>query len=138
MSKENKGQGARCENCGWNGFLGDVIVLGDVPDLAERISPGEEVPAGECPDCGALAHLDPVQVCKTCGNDCAGAPPSDVRIEDVCFPCQAGSMEFHRDVLWDALSEILEEPKLVLPHRLRKMARRAIRMAQRNRIPRVR
>ena len=28
----------------------------DIPDLLDRISPGEPVPIGECPECGALVH----------------------------------------------------------------------------------
>jgi endogenous inhibitor of DNA gyrase (YacG/DUF329 family) len=32
-------------------------VFPDIPDLLQRISPGEEVPIGECPDCGALVHV---------------------------------------------------------------------------------
>lgn len=31
-------------------------VFPDIPDLLERISPGEPVPIGECPECGALVH----------------------------------------------------------------------------------
>jgi hypothetical protein len=36
--------------------------LGDIQDLDQRVSPGEPVPAGECPEltCGALCH--PVQL----------------------------------------------------------------------------
>jgi len=28
----------------------------NIPNLLERLSPGEPVPYGECPDCGALVH----------------------------------------------------------------------------------
>ena len=55
MSKKVK-----CPNCDWTG-TDDDIDLCDVPDLIERIEPGEEVPAGECPKCGSLAHLDRVR-----------------------------------------------------------------------------
>lgn len=30
--------------------------LNEVKDLAERVAPGELVPAGECPECGAVCH----------------------------------------------------------------------------------
>lgn len=46
-----------CANCEWEGpdeQLG--CDLANIPDLAERIDPGGEVPAGECPECGCLAY----------------------------------------------------------------------------------
>lgn len=46
----------RCDNCDWRGLLSAVCPV--VSDLEQRTMPGEEVPAGECPECGALAHLD--------------------------------------------------------------------------------
>src|SRR5262245_58554251 len=50
--------GVTCANCGWDGIaaqLGRQLI--DVHRLWERIEPGETVPAGECPECGALAQL---------------------------------------------------------------------------------
>lgn len=46
-----------CENCGWSGEEDKAGGLASVPDLLQRIEPGGEVPAGVCPDCGALAYL---------------------------------------------------------------------------------
>ena len=47
-----------CQNCSWRGRLDQLgCQFEDIPDLKERIAPGEIVPAGECPQCGALAHL---------------------------------------------------------------------------------
>lgn len=44
-----------CDNCDWTGD--DLRYdLAMVPDLNERVHPGEIVPAGECPECGCLAH----------------------------------------------------------------------------------
>lgn len=31
----------------------------DIPDLGQRVAPGERVPAGECNECGAVVHLIP-------------------------------------------------------------------------------
>lgn len=48
----------RCDNC-WALFKGDgklARVFPDIPGLLERIEPGGIVPAGECPDCGALVY----------------------------------------------------------------------------------
>ena len=48
----------RCDNC-WALFKGTgklVRVFPDIPGLLERIEPGGIVPAGECPDCGALVY----------------------------------------------------------------------------------
>jgi hypothetical protein len=45
-----------CDNCEWSGKLEE---LRDPPEncLWERLDPGSEVPAGECPACGAFAYL---------------------------------------------------------------------------------
>lgn len=45
---------AQCQDCGWEGDAGACHPLRDV---AERVAPGEEMPAGECPRCGAAAML---------------------------------------------------------------------------------
>jgi len=48
----------RCDNC-WALFKGTgklARVFPDIPGLLERIEPGGIVPAGECPDCGALVY----------------------------------------------------------------------------------
>lgn len=42
-------------------------VFPDIPDLLERISPGEPVPIGECPDCGALVHAEEEDTPFRCG-----------------------------------------------------------------------
>jgi hypothetical protein len=55
MAKEYRYQ---CDNCEWEGDILQVE-FPNIPDLVGRIMPGEEVPAGECPVCGALAYLNP-------------------------------------------------------------------------------
>ena len=46
-----------CGNCDWTGTIEDVEVsVKSIPHLFERTMPGEIMPAGECPECGALAH----------------------------------------------------------------------------------
>ena len=46
-----------CDNCNtvW-GAEELEKAFPDIPDLLKRISPGEKVPEGECPDCGTLVH----------------------------------------------------------------------------------
>jgi hypothetical protein len=51
-----------CQNCPWTGHMADVQPM---EDMAARIAPGEIVPAGECPKCGALCQLVPL--CDCCG-----------------------------------------------------------------------
>ncbi len=46
----------RCDNCGWKG---KAKKLKPISDIEDRIYPGEEVPAGECPACGACAFIIP-------------------------------------------------------------------------------
>jgi hypothetical protein len=43
-----------CGDCNWNGAGCD---LNGISDYEERVAPGEVTPAGECPECGALAYL---------------------------------------------------------------------------------
>ncbi|MEI8198047.1 MAG: hypothetical protein WCI73_19305 [Phycisphaerae bacterium] len=45
---------AACDNCPWIGRMREV---NPIHNLGERIEPGGEVPAGECPQCGALAYV---------------------------------------------------------------------------------
>lgn len=42
-----------CQNCGatW-----PESQLEPIDDIYLRVEPGEPMPAGECPDCGALCH----------------------------------------------------------------------------------
>jgi hypothetical protein len=48
----------KCQGCDKVMTEKQVIPLENVPDLLQRIAPGEVVPFGECPDpdCGALCH----------------------------------------------------------------------------------
>jgi hypothetical protein len=55
-----------CDNCE-NEYEGDEDlkrVFPDIPGLLQRLDPGGTVPAGECPECGALVYprKDPVRV----------------------------------------------------------------------------
>ena len=45
----------KCSDCEWFGDMDDCNVI---KHFHERVSPGEICPAGECPECGALAHID--------------------------------------------------------------------------------
>jgi len=58
-----------CQNCGKRMVEADLKnAFPDIPDLCERVCPGEIVPWGECPDCGALVHeVPPPRSCKICG-----------------------------------------------------------------------
>jgi hypothetical protein len=45
---------SQCQNCGrvWT----DDQLEPEIPDLHQRVAPGEPIPTGECPDCGCLCH----------------------------------------------------------------------------------
>jgi hypothetical protein len=67
----NENEQARCDDCGRTWPIGD---LAEPKRLSERLDPGGVVPAGECPDCGALAYpvrpgrLDPcAQIAESIG-----------------------------------------------------------------------
>lgn len=49
----------KCDDCGWEGTQDDLDTpLGDLKFIGERLDPGSEVPAGECPECRALAYVE--------------------------------------------------------------------------------
>lgn len=50
----NESDEAECQNCGETFELSD---LKPIKDIHQRVQPGESMPAGECPDCGALCQL---------------------------------------------------------------------------------
>lgn len=43
-----------CQNCHWQGLSGTGVA--PIPDLEDRLVPGDIVPACECPKCGALCY----------------------------------------------------------------------------------
>ena len=48
-----------CDNCGWEGGEDKLAAKWPlIPDLFQRVEPGQEIPAGECPKCGALTYRD--------------------------------------------------------------------------------
>ena len=46
---------AACGACDWTG---PIVALAEIKDIDQRLTAGDSVPAGECPNCGALAYLD--------------------------------------------------------------------------------
>lgn len=46
-----------CDNCDWKGNETDDCMGLYIDSLADRLDPGSEIPAGECPECGCLAYL---------------------------------------------------------------------------------
>lgn len=44
-----------CDNCGHQCKAGQLDMISDVQ---ERLDPGCIVPAGQCPECGALSYYD--------------------------------------------------------------------------------
>lgn len=44
-----------CANCDWTG---EKDQTGPIRDVTARVAPGEQMPAGECPECGSLCHLE--------------------------------------------------------------------------------
>lgn len=45
---------ASCQSCDWEGPIDE---LDQIKDFGQRVAAGETCPAGECPECGCLAHL---------------------------------------------------------------------------------
>ena len=44
-----------CQNCEMT--CSDPAKLADINDFEQRVAPGETMPAGECPECGALVSI---------------------------------------------------------------------------------
>lgn len=48
----------KCGNCDWTGTDSEMGThLDEIVCLGDRLDAGSEVPAGECPECGALAYV---------------------------------------------------------------------------------
>ena len=47
-----------CQDCGWKGTVAHCEPIAP-RYLPERVAAGDVMPAGECPECGASAMLDP-------------------------------------------------------------------------------
>ena len=45
-----------CQNCDF--VTQDRDQLLPIRDIHQRVEPGERMPAGECPECGALCQLE--------------------------------------------------------------------------------
>lgn len=43
-----------CQSCGFMGREEELV--NPIPDLEQRVGPGEAMPSGECPACGAVCH----------------------------------------------------------------------------------
>ena len=92
---------AVCDDCGHVFQVAKDNDFAVIPNLNERIAPGDMVPACECPKCGRLAY----PASRMTGQGSASEILRDQRNE-----------------LWDALSEVLEEPDCDIPKALRQEA----------------
>jgi len=55
----------RCENCDFTCLEHNIAIrFPEIEGLGQRVLPGELVPAGECPLCGALMHIIKPEVKK--------------------------------------------------------------------------
>ncbi len=45
----------KCDNCGKTQY--SINSLSKIADFSLRTEPGNEIPAGECPECGALCYI---------------------------------------------------------------------------------
>ncbi len=57
-----------CGNCDWTGYESEIDE--EIVDFWSRVSPGETMPMGDCPECGALCHLvcEPAPVAPAADN----------------------------------------------------------------------
>ena len=57
----------KCDNCNWTGRDDETA---HIRKYSERVTPGGIAPAGECPDCGALAYPVPCPSFRDDGRGC--------------------------------------------------------------------
>ena len=55
LVNDNDDRPVKCYNCNWIGTADTMDRL--IFNLDNRLVPGGVIPAGECPECGALAYL---------------------------------------------------------------------------------
>lgn len=55
MNVKDGSVACECANCDWHGPLDECD---GVDNIGARLDPGSTVPAGQCPECGALAYLE--------------------------------------------------------------------------------
>lgn len=103
----------KCADCSWEGELQDVRYPPE-NSLWERLDPGSEVPAGECPECGAFAYL---KVCPWENNEirfawllCEISANCDMQGYDKVLESM-DLEEAEADELWEAAHEVFEKAK---------------------------
>ena len=47
-----------CVGCDWTGLVSSTMIIEHLEDIKKILKPGNVVPAGKCPECSALCHLD--------------------------------------------------------------------------------
>ena len=61
-SNKTATKAVKCQDCSWIGPNEEMdSAWPDITDLTERINPGDEVPAGTCPNCYGLVYLCDLQ-----------------------------------------------------------------------------
>jgi hypothetical protein len=97
----------RCDDCKKEWGEDDYIPLEETIELNRRLDPGSIVPAGECPDCGALVYLIsrgalPRQGTKVFDTKCYG-----IRVE-VQMPRRVGKLtsDLHDETNASACKEL--------------------------------
>jgi hypothetical protein len=94
-----------CDNCTWTGRDNETA---EIQSYYERVTPGGIAPAGECPECGALAYPVPCPSFRDDGRGC-------------CIDCgefHGHSEPFHagNDRLIDAAADLLEALQNMVAH----------------------
>lgn len=50
-----------CANCDWSG---DISEADECRDFWSRVEPGDTVPAGDCPECGAFCFVEDAKLAR--------------------------------------------------------------------------
>ena len=79
----------RCDGCGWLGKGKQVL---GIESPSERLAAGEEVPAGECPDCGSCCFLIDENMPGLC-DECGEAYDDNDPGLDLCKTCSDWTVE---------------------------------------------
>lgn len=102
-----KNQVIECGNCGQHLPAESIVPLDQVKDLALRLDPGSEVPAGECRECNGLAYVvtkkikltDGARTCPECGGEKFERESSDLHEGEIL---ENGVLDLYRETVQDS------------------------------------
>ena len=105
MRERRKEMTSVCGNCGLYWEENELKDIWQAEDLHERVYPGEEFPAGECPSCGAFCHLVDPNPPTPCGS-CIHEQLCAIRLDAIGMMSEWHMSFYNRSSVLDATAAI--------------------------------